>query len=121
MVDLPEPVGPVHEHEAALLLADFLQNRRHAELIESHDLGRDRAEHDTFALSLHEHVDAEAGDVTELEGEVDVELLLKHPAVHVVHHVERHVVNLVPGERSVVESLDVAVDTQHRRLAAREV
>jgi hypothetical protein len=107
------------EHESTFALADILQHRRHTEVVEGDDVAGDYAKDRRLTSSREEDVDPEASHVAELEGEVDVELLLEDPALRVVHDVERHRVHFVSRERWMVDALDVSVDAEHRRLAAR--
>ena len=60
------------QHQPLLLVAELLQDRRQAEILERHDLGRDGAEDRALAAAAAKDVDAEAGDVAELEREVDI-------------------------------------------------
>ena len=48
------------EHEAARVVGEFVELRRHVELFEAADVGRDQPEGGRDALALEEHVDAEA-------------------------------------------------------------
>ena len=79
------------------------------------------AEDRALAAAAAEDVDAEAGDVAELEGEVDVVGLLEVAAQAVRHDVEHHVVDLLGRQRRVLEALHVAVDAHPRRLAGGQV
>ena len=77
VVVLPEPVGPADEDEAARLVAEELDDRRQAELLESQDLVRDLTVDAADGAALHEVVGAEAGQALDAEGEVELEVLLE--------------------------------------------
>ena len=51
-----------HEHDAARLLGELAHDRRQAELLDRHRLGRDQAERGAERAALEEGVDAEAAD-----------------------------------------------------------
>ena len=106
-----------HQHKALFLVAKFPKDRRHAELFEGQDLGRNGPKHRRFAPALHEHVDPEAGDFSHLEREVAFVLFLEDLALGVVHHVEDHVVDLLLGQGGIVQFLELPVDAQHEGLA----
>src|SRR5215813_4249240 len=109
------------EDQSLFLVAELLKNRRHPELLERQDLGRNRTKYGAFALPLHENVDAEARDVAKLEREVDLERRLEGLPQGVVHEVVDHRVDLFLGQRFVFELLQVAVNAEHRRLAGTQV
>ena len=60
------------EHEAAAHVAEFLDHRRNAELLERHDLRRDEPEDAAVAVGLLEEVAAEARVLIHLVGEVEI-------------------------------------------------
>ena len=80
VVDLPEPVGPGDQDEAARPLGELVQAAREPELLEREDPVRDQTEDCGGRASLEEDVDAEAGDagdrVREVDLPVDLEPLL---------------------------------------------
>ena len=84
VVDLPEPVGPGDEHEAARLAGELGEHRRQPERLEALDLGRDVAEGGADRAALEEDVDAEAGDAGDRVGEVELLLVLEALALGVV-------------------------------------
>ena len=77
VVDLPEPVGPGDEHEAARERGEVRHRRRDAQRLERLDLERDHAEGGTDGVALAVDVDAEAGATGQRVGEVELELLLE--------------------------------------------
>ena len=72
VVDLPEPVGPVDEDEAARSLAELGDRLRHPEIGERLQLGRDHPEGRADALALEVDVHAEAGETGDRVGNVDL-------------------------------------------------
>jgi len=121
VVDLPEPVGPGDDDEAARLVDDLLEDLRGLQLVEGEDLGGNGAEHARRAAVLVEGVDAEARQPGDLEGEVDLEQLLVIAALLVVHDVVDQRVHLLVLERRHVDAANVAVHADHRRQPRREV
>ena len=61
-----------HEHDAARLLGELAHDRRQAELLDRHRLGRDQAERGAERAALEEGVDAEAADAGDAVGEVEL-------------------------------------------------
>src|SRR5207249_11115219 len=78
---------PGHEYQTLFLIAELSQNRRHAQLFERNDLGRDVAEDRAGPSGLQEDVDAETGDVTHLKGKIAFVVLFKDLTMVVAHHV----------------------------------
>ena len=70
---------------------------------------------------LHEHVDAESGDVAEFERKVTFSLFLEDLALRVVHHVVDEGVCFVGSEGRMVELFQIAVNTDHGRFAGADV
>jgi hypothetical protein len=77
VVDLPEPVGPVTSTMPRARPAMFETGRRDAEVLQRLDLVRDQAERRAERLALPVDVHAEAGDVRDGVGEVELEHLLE--------------------------------------------
>ena len=121
VVDLPEPVGPVHQHHAARLERELGEDRRAVELLERQDLRRDGPEHGAGAAVLVECVDAKARQALDLEREVALERLFVVLPLRVVHDVVHHVVHLLVLERVDIDAAHVAVHADHRRQAGRQV
>ena len=71
-VDLPEPVGPVTRTRPRGLWTKSWQTARQAELVDRLDLERDQAERGAERGALEVRVDAEAGDVRDRVGEVEL-------------------------------------------------
>jgi hypothetical protein len=85
--------------------------------LEREHLGGNRPEHGAGAAVLVEGVHAEAREVRDLEGEVDLERLLVNLALPVVHDVVHHPVHVLVLERRHVDAAHVAVHADHRRQA----
>ena len=68
---------PGHEHEAARLLDELVDDRRQAELLDRLDLGRDQTECGADRGALHVGVDPEAAVRRHRVREVDLPLLLE--------------------------------------------
>ena len=76
-VDLPEPVGPVDEHQPPGSVRELLRRPRQPELLERHDVERDRAEGRAEAGALEVGVDAEPGRAGHLVREVQLPVRLE--------------------------------------------
>ena len=113
--------GTRDEHEAARLVAEPLDDRRDAELLESEDLVRDLPEDRRDRAPLHEDVPAEPGQALDPEGEVELERLLEPVLLDVGQDRVAELLRLGDGQRGVVQGLDVAVDPDHRRRVRRDV
>jgi hypothetical protein len=90
VVDLPEPVVPVHSTRPRALLADPLEHRRQHQLAGGQDAGRDDAQHQPHRAPLLEDVAAEPAEPGHRVGDVDLELLLEALLLAGVHDRERH-------------------------------
>ena len=64
--------GAGDQDHALVVVAELLDDRRQAQLVDARDLGRDGAEHGADAGVLAEHVDAEAPALGRHVGEVEV-------------------------------------------------
>ena len=114
--------GAGDEHEAARLLAELVEALRHCELLERLDPRRDHPERGPEAHPLVVGVDAEARDARERVGEVELALGLEQlllfgrqdPVDERPDVVQLEVVR-------VRKALELAVDTNHRRRAGRQV
>src|SRR4051812_11547618 len=102
-------------------MAEFLDHRGDAELLEGEDLRRDETEDASIAVGMHEKVAAEARLFIHLVAEVEIApFLVALPAVHpadLVHHVS----HLVASENLVSNWHDFAVAAYLGRLAFTEV
>jgi hypothetical protein len=76
VVDLPEPVGAGHQHDAARLVGDLGEDLRRVQFLERQHLGGNGPQHGAGAAVLVEGVDAEARQVGDREREVALEVLL---------------------------------------------
>ncbi len=84
-------------------------------------VGRNVPEDGAQSTLLHEHVDAETGDVAEFEGKVTFSLFLEVLPLGVVHHVVDQRVCFVRGKGRMIEFLQIAVNTNHRWFAGADV
>src|SRR5438105_325900 len=69
--------GARHEHQAALVLRDLLEDLRQRELVDGRNLHRDDAEDHPDGAALLERVAAEAAEAGDAVGEVDLAVLLE--------------------------------------------
>ena len=121
-VDLPEPVGPGEEDEAARLRRELVERGRQAEVLDRLDLGRDHAEGRSERLALVVGADAEAAEaahaVREVELPVELETLLLLGGRDAVDQLPRR---LGIEHRCVLERLDVTVHARDRLRAGGDV
>ena len=112
---------PGHQDEAAAQMAELLDHRRNAELIETGNLRRDQAKDRAIAVRLLQEVAAKPRLLIHLVGEIEIAALFeKLPpllAADFAHH-SRH---LVAGDRLVADRHHVTVPAHLRRLAFAEV
>ena len=113
--------GAGNQHEAARVVGDFLEDARGFEVVERQHFAGNGTEHGGGAAVGVEGVDAEAGDVGQLEGEVGFQVLLVVFALQVVHHRRYHVADFFGVHFRQVDAADVAVNADHRRQAGGEV
>ena len=110
------------EHQAARLAGELADDRRQAELLDRHRLGRDQTEGGADRAALEEGVDAEAALARHRVGEVELMVGLQALALGVV---EDRVDDLARvGRRQLREALDRrerAAHAQHRRNARGDV
>ena len=90
VVDLPEPGRSRHQHQAALLLADFLEHARQVQLLGGANLRGDDAQNHADVAALLENVDAEAAQARHAVGHVEFGGFLEFLLLAVGHHAERH-------------------------------
>ena len=69
-VDLPEPVPPTKNHEAAFFHHHVFQDGRQIEAVEIRDFAGNGAEHQRRCTTLHHGIDTEAAGVGQTDGEV---------------------------------------------------
>ena len=110
-----------HQHQAARVLGDLGEDLGRLQLLEREHLRGNRPEDGAGAAVLVERVDAEAREVRDLEGEVDLQRFLVHLALAVVHDVVDHPVHVLVLERRHVDAAHVAVDADHGRQACGKV
>ena len=82
--------GSGDEHEAALLFANFVNDVREIEFLDSANFGRDDAENHADVAALLENVDAEAAQAGDAVGHVKLGGFLELLFLAVGHHAERH-------------------------------
>ena len=121
VVDLPEPVGPVTSTRPRGYLAISAKIFGAVQLLEREHLRGNRPEHGARAAVLVERVHAEAREVRDLEGEVDLQRFFVNLALRVVHDVVHHPVHVLVLEVGHVDAAHVAVHADHRRQARRQV
>ena len=111
-----------HEHDPARLLGELADDRRQAELLDRHRLGRDQAEGGAERAALEEGVDAEAADAGDAVGEVELPVGLERLALRgaqdrvddLARVGRRHV-------RHALERDERAADANRGRCARRDV
>ena len=87
-----------HEHQAARMHRDVLEDLRRVQIVERHDQRRNRPEHRTCTAVLIERVDAEARELGNLEGEVGFVELFVRLALLVIHDVVHHAVHFLVSQ-----------------------
>src|SRR5436190_20531725 len=100
---------------------DVLEDPGRAEIVEARGDGRGRREGRGRSAVLVERVDTEARELRNLEREVSLQELFVVLALLVVHDVVNHTVHFFVLQCRHVDALDVAVDTDDRRDARRQV
>ncbi len=106
-----------HQHQAARLVGQLLEDLRRAELLERKDLRGNGPHHRRRAAVLDEGIDPEAGQVGDGEGKVALEVFLVGLALPVVHDVIDHGMHVLVLHGRQVDAPDVAMDANHRRQA----
>ena len=109
------------EHQAARLVADLLDDRRQAELLEAEDLVRDLPEDGGDGAALVEDVRAEARQALDAEREVELEVLLEAVLLRVGEHRVGELLGLRRRQRRHVQRHELAVDADLRRRVGRDV
>ncbi len=113
--------GSRDQHQAARQHAQIAEDLRRRQVVEREDHRGNVAEHGAGAAVLVEGVDAEARELGDLEREIRLEELFVSLALLVVHDVVHHAVHFLVGERGHVDTLHVAVDTNHGGHASGQV
>ncbi len=110
------------QDEAARPLGQIPQNLRHAERVQARHLVRDQAKGGADRAALHEAVDAEASDVGNRVGEVELLVVLEAFALVVVEDPEDHLARVLRSElREALHRDDLALVAHRRREAGGEV
>jgi hypothetical protein len=110
------------EHEAARLVGELVEPRRHPELLEGLDLVRDQPEGRADAVALEVGVDAEAREPRNRVGEVDLPARLENLLLLGREDPVHEGSDLLGCQLRVVrKALEVTVDADHRRRAGSQV
>ncbi len=112
---------PGDEDEAARPVAERFHDGRDPELLEAEDLVGDLPEDRRDGTALHEDVAAEPREALDPEGEVELEVLLETVLLNIGQDRVAELLGLRDSQRGVVQRLDVAVDSDHRRRVRRDV
>ena len=70
---------------------------------------------------MHKDVDAESGDVAQVEGEVALPVFFEILPLRVTHHVVDKRVSFILGQGRVVELLEIAMQADHRWFTGADV
>jgi hypothetical protein len=121
VVDLPEPVGPVHRMSPRGRFA--ISAKTFGALSSSSESTFEGMVRNAAAAPRDwtNALNAEAGEVRDREAEVALEVLLIHLALRVAHDVVHHGVDVLVLHRRQVDPAHVAVDPDHRRQARRHM
>ena len=117
---LARPGGADHEDQSALLHDHFLQHVRQPEGIERRDASGDIAHHHRRRALLAERADAERADAFEVEGRVQLHLLLVLPGLALGEHLVEELADGVRGHDRLVDRDGHAVDLDVDRRADRK-
>ena len=109
------------QHQATRQHAQVAEDLRRLQVIEAQDHRGNVAEYGAGAAVLVEGVDAEAGQLRDLERKVGLEEFFVGLALLVVHDVIHHAVHFLVRQCWHVDALDVAIDADHRRHPGRQV
>ena len=121
VVVLPEPVVPVTSTRPRGSSGEPLDDLGQMQLLERRDLGRHLAHGDADAAALAEDVDAEAPEVRQRVGEVDLVVLAEPADLLVRHDRGRDVLGVFGRERRLVQEDELAVDADDRRAPRLDV
>src|SRR5690606_20525141 len=112
---------PGDQHDTARRFGNFLENLAHAEFFHRQYFRRNGPEYGAGTPVVVEGVNTETGHARHFEREVGFEEFLEILALLVVHDVVDQRVNFLVLHRWQVDAADVAINTDHRRQARREV
>ena len=112
---LPEPVGPGHEHEPALVLRELAGDRRQAQRLERRRVALHPAQHEADRAALAHRVHTEAAEAGNRVREVGVARRDELLGALLRHDRERDALGLDRRHRFVVDALEAAVDADVRR------
>ncbi len=90
------------EYQPFVFFTQLLQNRRHAQFFEAHDFCRNGAKDRSLAFALQENVDAEPGDLAELERKIAFVSFFENSSLRVIHDIVDQGMNFLFGKRRVV-------------------
>jgi len=113
--------GAGHQHHAARIVGDFLEDFGRLEVLERQNLGGYGAHDRRGAALLHERVDAEACKIRYRERKIALQVFLVKLALSVVHDVVHHAVDVLVLHRWQIDPPHVAMHADHRRQSGRQV
>src|SRR5699024_4240355 len=110
-----------HEHEAARLAGEGLDDGGEAELVEIADLKGDGAEGAGDRAALTEDISAEAAEAFDPKGEVDAAVTIEERALLRVQELEAERLGMLGAQMRDAEWDELSVDPKLRRGAGRQV
>ena len=120
IVTICDDAGADHQDQAAAEHHQILQNRRHAELVERRQLGRDEAQDHRDVAALMKDIDAKTAETGLGDREIDLELTREGLELMLVHQLERRLPHHLRRQLHLVDRNDLAVDLDHDRRIGRE-
>ena len=106
-----------HQHDAARIFGDILEDFRTVQIFQGQDLRRNGSENRPRTTVLVEGIDPEPCQIRDFEGEVTFQRLFVDLALGVVHDVVHHAVHILVLHRRQVDPAHVAMNADHRRQA----
>ena len=113
--------GPGNQHNAPWHLGNLLEHLAHAQVFHGQHFRGNGPEYRTGAPVVVEGVDPETGHAGHLEGEVGFEEFLEVLALLVVHDVVDQPMDFFMLHWRKVDAADIAINTDHRGKAGRQV
>src|SRR4051812_27612043 len=107
--------GTCHQHHAARVLGDLLEDHRSLEFLQGQHLGRDGPHDRPGSAVLDKGIDTKTGQVGNRKGEVALEVFLVELALTIVHDVVDHGVHVLVFHGRQIDAPDVAMHPDHRR------
>ncbi len=121
VVDLPDPVGPGDQHQAARPVGQGGEHRRQVQLLEAADLLGNHPVDRAHRAALVEHVAAEARQPLEAEGEVQLEGFLEPLLLGIGQHAVAQLLGFGGRQIDALEPLQLAVHPHLRRRVGGDV